>query len=163
MALNRLSPNTAMSEWLLMSRSSVSHQLMWGGGLGGGYVPYVSLTSETIPLWELRQALLHSLSTHPTWAQPQWGKATQVSHRVSTPPTERGNINPVISQAAFQLLPALLLRCVADGCPEAFVTNASMKKHMARVHQKKKPYQARRFWHFYPSVLSLPFNLFLLV
>lgn len=55
-------------------------------------VPYVSLTSETILLWELRQALLHSLSTHQTWAQPQWGKATQVSRRVSTSPPREATL-----------------------------------------------------------------------
>ncbi|KAE8279879.1 Transcription factor IIIA [Larimichthys crocea] len=33
-------------------------------------------------------------------------------------------------------------KCLADGCSEAFVTNSSMKNHMARVHQQKeKPYQ----------------------
>ncbi|XP_041670376.1 general transcription factor IIIA, b [Cheilinus undulatus] len=32
-------------------------------------------------------------------------------------------------------------KCVADGCSEAFVTNSSMKNHMARVHQ----HQERRY------------------
>ncbi|KAG7524479.1 transcription factor IIIA [Solea senegalensis] len=33
-------------------------------------------------------------------------------------------------------------KCLADGCSEAFVTNASMKNHMARVHQhQEKRYQ----------------------
>ncbi|XP_075936307.1 general transcription factor IIIA, b isoform X1 [Anarhichas minor] len=39
-------------------------------------------------------------------------------------------------------LPALVSRCLADGCSEVFVTNASMKNHMARVHQhQEKRYQ----------------------
>ncbi|AWP20655.1 putative transcription factor IIIA isoform 2 [Scophthalmus maximus] len=29
-------------------------------------------------------------------------------------------------------------KCLADGCSEAFVTNASMKNHMARVHQQQE-------------------------
>lgn len=40
------------------------------------------LTSETILLRELWEELLHSLSTHQTWAQSQWGEAAQVSHYV---------------------------------------------------------------------------------
>ncbi|XP_008306220.1 general transcription factor IIIA, b [Cynoglossus semilaevis] len=33
-------------------------------------------------------------------------------------------------------------KCSADGCSEAFITNASMKNHMARVHQHwEKPYK----------------------
>lgn len=35
-------------------------------------------------------------------------------------------------------LPALVSRCVADGCSEAFVTSTSLKTHMARVHQRQK-------------------------
>lgn len=44
----------------------------------------------------------------------------------------------------FQLLPVLVFRCLVDGCPEAFVTNASMKNHKARVHDKQeKQYQVQ--------------------
>lgn len=38
----------------------------------------------------------------------------------------------------------LVFRCLAEGCPEAFVTHSSMKNHMARVHHKReRPYQVR--------------------
>eukprot|EP00064_Thunnus_orientalis_P008692 superscaffoldBa00001055_g8715 len=32
----------------------------------------------------------------------------------------------------------LISRCLTEGCSEAFVTNASMKNHMARVHQHQE-------------------------
>lgn len=44
--------------------------------------PMFLQTSETVLLRELRQELLHTLSTHKTPAEPQWGEATQVSHDV---------------------------------------------------------------------------------
>lgn len=38
----------------------------------------------------------------------------------------------------------LVSRCLAEGCSEAFVTNGSMKNHMARVHQQQeKRYKVR--------------------
>lgn len=41
-------------------------------------------------------------------------------------------------------------RCLADGCSEAFVTNASMKNHMARVHHhQEKRYQVQSFSYFF--------------
>lgn len=102
------------------------------------------LISETILMSKLWQELLHSLSAHQAWAHSQRGKTTQVScffcfywERV---------IAISVSQAClFKLLPALVSRCLADGCSEAFVTNSSMKNHMARVHQQKeKPYQVQK-------------------
>lgn len=102
-----------------------------------------SLTTEAILLWELWQELLHPLSTHQTWAQSQWGKATQVSHHVLI--CKKNNFG--IKQFLMQPLTALNCncRCLADGCSEAFVTNASMKNHMARVHhhqEKRYPVQS---------------------
>ena len=42
----------------------------------------------------------------------------------------------------LQLVAVLVFRCPVEGCPEAFVTHASMKNHMARIHCKQeKPYQ----------------------
>lgn len=155
MALNRLSPNTTMSEWLLISRSSVSHQLM----LGGGWLCAVCFSNlrNHSPVRAATSAFALAINS-PDMSSTTVGKSHTSKPSCFNLP-ERGNINPVISQAAFQLLPALLLRCVADGCPEAFVTNASMKKHMARVHQKKKLCRVRRFWHFELIFfsLSLPF------
>lgn len=48
----------------------------------GSRVESLAVTAETVLLRELRQELLHPLPTHQTWAQPQRGKATQVSSSI---------------------------------------------------------------------------------
>lgn len=45
----------------------------------GSHVDRLAVTAEALLLWELQQELLHPLPTHQTWAQPQRGKAPQVS------------------------------------------------------------------------------------
>lgn len=63
-------------------------------------------------------------------------------------------------QLVFSLI-FLVFRCLVDGCPEAFVTNGSLKNHMARVHDKREkqyrvlgPCPPVLFWFYGHGVCS---------
>lgn len=104
----------------------------------GSHVGRFAVAAEALLLWELQQELLHPLPTHQTRAQPQRGKATQVSCSILF-------CDPQCWPFFLQLVAVLVFRCPAEGCPEAFVTHASMKNHMARIHcNQEKPYQVQK-------------------
>lgn len=122
-------------------------------------LPYVSLTSETILLWELRQALLHSLSTHQTWAQPQWGKATQVSHRVSAPPPREATLILLFLKLPF----SCYLLCSSGVSPMDALRPLSRMPAWRSIWLGFTKRRNRIKCDESDIFFSLPFNLFVLV